>query len=30
MSVVDLRALEVFGEWSTTEKAVVQDPEGDF
>ncbi len=26
----DLKALEVFGEWSTTEKAVVQDPGGDF
>jgi len=25
----DLKALEVFGEWSTTEKAVVQDPGGD-
>ena len=25
----DMKALEVFGEWSTTEKAVVQDPGGD-
>ena len=30
MNGADLRALEVFGEWSTTEKAVVQDPGGDF
>jgi hypothetical protein len=30
MSGVDLRALEVFGEWSTTEKAVVQAPGGAF
>ena len=26
----DMKALEVFGEWSTTEKAVVQDPGGDL
>ena len=26
MGGVDLKALEVFGEWATTEKAVVQDP----
>ena len=30
MNGADLKALEVFGEWSTTEKAVVQDPGGDF
>ena len=30
MNGADLKALEVFCEWSTTEKAVVQDPGGDF
>ena len=30
MNGADLRALEVFGEWATTEKAVVQDPGVDF
>ena len=29
MNGADLKALEVFGEWSTTEKAVEQDPGGD-
>ena len=30
MDGADLKALEVFGKCSTTEKAVVQDPGGDF
>ena len=30
MNGADLRALEVFGEWSTTAEAVVQDPGGAF
>ena len=29
-SGADLKALEVFGEWSTSAEAVVQDPGGDF
>ena len=30
MNGADLKALEVFGEWSTSAEAVVQDPGGDF
>ena len=30
MNGADMKALEVCGEWSTTEKAVLQDPGGDF